>query len=124
MNIHAQCAEGCEARLQRFVVDLVRMQLSVDPLVYAHVQHRGDVSRTGTEGETVEGMQRTLSLVLSGFRWLVLFPCQQLRGSIGQDQAKHGNNQLRAAQSHRDPPDKRPAKTSPLPTPEAEKVSV
>src|SRR5260370_27212907 len=79
------------------------MQLAVAALVDAHVQDWLDVSRTGTEGETVEGMQRTLSLALSGLRGLALFPCQQLRCSIRQDQAKRGNNQLRAAQSHWDP---------------------
>ena len=87
LGIHAQGGEASEARLDGMVIDLVRVELLIDPLVHAHGGNAIDFARTRTEAQPVQGMQRTLLLVLVGNGRLFFGADQNRRGKAhNQDQ--------------------------------------
>ena len=54
---HAGRAKGLQTRIQCTIVDFIRMQLPVDPLVNADCHHALHVAWTRTESQTIQGMQ-------------------------------------------------------------------
>ena len=59
-GVHAQRAQGCEARLKVAVVDALRMQLFLNPLVDADRGHALSLARPRSEREPLQRVQRAL----------------------------------------------------------------
>ncbi len=57
---HRQRAVGCQSRLHGAVVDSLRMQLLVNPLVHAHRRYRLHIARARPKRQPVQRMQRSL----------------------------------------------------------------
>ncbi len=85
VRVHVQGAKRGKAGIERVIVDLVWVQLLIDPFVDAHRGYSFDVAGAGPEGQAVERVQGPLLLVhLDGgrifFVLLLVFRDRELEG--------------------------------------------
>jgi hypothetical protein len=109
---HAESPHRLQAGDESAVVDLLGMQLQVNPLIHAHCHYLLYIPRARTEGEAIERVQGAPLITGAGGRLILLFfSGQQLRHGTRQAEAHQENggpstNGLGAAHAHEDTPGK------------------